>query len=253
MSPGRRFRQTGRNFSEVLLGRLEKWGGCKAGRCFAESPPSSRRSVCMSRTIRCVLGLMFGAMGCGDSASPADPTMSDGSTSGAGTTAAADSGLPGGGEDASSGSGGAAEDTSGETSGGSGSSGQGGAECEPGWLDCDDEPGCESSADTVATCGSCEKSCEVAGTQLACSEGLRPDSKLSSPTDEGRGAAGARRRWSLAISVPSAVASRTWSRRARDRGEVRALRQQPWGCWSREARATRRGRPRDLLGGPARP
>jgi hypothetical protein len=44
--------------------------------------------------------------------------------------------------------------------------------CDPGWLDCDDEPGCESDASDPATCGSCDKACEVEDQMLACVEGV---------------------------------------------------------------------------------
>lgn len=41
-------------------------------------------------------------------------------------------------------------------------------DCEPGMLDCDDEPGCESSAQSPLTCGSCDHSCEFAGAVYDC-------------------------------------------------------------------------------------
>ncbi len=48
----------------------------------------------------------------------------------------------------------------------------GAPQCEPGMLDCDDRPGCESSSDAAQTCGSCDKSCVLLGTELSCSEGV---------------------------------------------------------------------------------
>ncbi len=44
--------------------------------------------------------------------------------------------------------------------------------CEPGTLDCDDRPGCESSSEAPETCGSCDKSCVVSGVTLSCSDGM---------------------------------------------------------------------------------
>ncbi|MFO7565541.1 MAG: DNRLRE domain-containing protein [Enhygromyxa sp.] len=43
--------------------------------------------------------------------------------------------------------------------------------CEDGFADCDGEPGCEASLDDPETCGSCSKSCEIAGQLLECDAG----------------------------------------------------------------------------------
>lgn len=47
----------------------------------------------------------------------------------------------------------------------------GSGECPVGTLDCDDQPGCETDATDPATCGSCEKRCELAGEMLECVAG----------------------------------------------------------------------------------
>ena len=44
-------------------------------------------------------------------------------------------------------------------------------ECEAGMLDCDGEPGCETSAQSPLSCGSCDHSCEFAGAVHDCELG----------------------------------------------------------------------------------
>ena len=58
-----------------------------------------------------------------------------------------------------------------EGDGAEGTGGEGHSECPEGMLDCDEFPGCESSAEAVETCGSCSHSCVVEGQVLSCEAG----------------------------------------------------------------------------------
>ena len=128
----------------------------------------------MSRTLQCGLVLAVGVVGCGDGEGSTGATVTRGSVDGTGATTAT---APGDDVGGSSGSEGAAdwmpEDNTSEASDpDTVSSGQRGEDCELGWLDCDDEPGCESSAAAATTCGLCDKSCVVGVTELTCSNGM---------------------------------------------------------------------------------
>jgi len=43
--------------------------------------------------------------------------------------------------------------------------------CPPGTLDCDGDPGCESSVDDPGSCGGCDNNCELGGEPLECVDG----------------------------------------------------------------------------------